>query len=193
MKSSIVFKIHFSTVYLQKKFMKRTLSLLTIGLMSHIAFGQTTMKQYTVGHPLYISIPDYMNRTMDLNDDAMFQFQSEVKDVYGYVIEDNKEELKIAQMNFSSVNEFYDKFIKSFVEGEETVKQSPPVSQKKGDINFIEADVSFYSKEAKTEIYYFIGIVETKTAYYKLLCYCSLENKAKFKADFQKILYSLRD
>jgi hypothetical protein len=133
-----------------------------------------------------------MNRTTDLNDDACFQFQSEVKDVYGYVIEDNKEELKIAQLNFSSVKEFYDQFIKSFVEGEEKVKQSTPI-ERKGAINFIEADVSFYSKEAKTEIYYFIGIVETKTAYYKVLCYCSLENKDKFKADFQKILYSLKD
>ena len=109
------------------------------------------------------------------------------------VIEDNKEELKLAEMNFSSVKEFYDEFIKSFIEGEEKVKQSSPISQKKGEINFIEADVSFYSKEAKTEIYYFIGIVETKKAYYKLLCYCSLENKDKFKADFQKILYSLKD
>jgi hypothetical protein len=172
--------------------MKRIISLLIIAFISSFVFGQTTMKPYTIGHPIYISIPDYMNRTMDLNDDACFQFQSEVKDVYGYVIEDNKEELKIAQLNFSSVKEFYDQFIKSFVEGEEKVKQSTPI-EKKGTINFIEADVSFYSKEAKTEIYYFIGIVETKTAYYKVLCYCSLENKDKFKADFQKILYSLKD
>lgn len=173
--------------------MKRTITLLILSFSASFVFGQATMKQYTVGHPVQISIPDYMNRTMDLNDDAFFQFQSEVKDVYGYVIEDNKEELKIAELNFSSVNEFYDDFIKSFVEGEEKVTQSKPISQKKGDVNFMEADVSFYSKEAKTEIYYFIGVVETKTAYYKVLCYCSLENKSKFKADFQKILYSLKD
>ena len=67
------------------------------------------------------------------------------------------------------------------------------VGLQKGDINFIEADVSFSRKDAKTEIYYHIGIVETKTAFYKVLSYCTLENKAKFKADFQKILYSLKD
>ena len=111
--------------------MKRTISLLAFAFVSGFVFGQTTMKQYSVGHPIYISIPDYMNRTMDLNDDACFQFQSEVKDVYGYVIEDNKEELKLAEMNFSSVKEFYDEFIKSFIEGEEKVKQSSPISQKK--------------------------------------------------------------
>lgn len=66
-------------------------------------------------------------------------------------------------------------------------------SQKKSDINFIESDFSNYSREAKADIYHLIGIVETKTAYYKVLSYCSLENKAKFKADFQKILCSLKD
>lgn len=172
--------------------MRKIIALLALSVVTSFSYGQT-MKQLTVGHPITISLPDYMNRTMGLNESAAIQFKSVVKDVYGYVIEDNKEELKLVEMNFGSINEFYDDFIKGFVEGEEKVKQSKPVSQKKGDINFIEADVSFYSKEAETEIYYLIGIVETKTSYYKVLCYCSLENKAKFKADFQKILYSLKD
>ena len=173
--------------------MKRIITLLTLSFLTSAVFGQAAMKPFTIGHPIYLSLPDYMNRTLGLNDDAVFQFKSEVKDVYGYVIEDNKEELKLAEMNFSSINEFYDEFIKGFVEGEEKVNQSKPIIQKKGEVTFIEADVSYFSKEAKTEIYYLIGIVETKTAYYKILSYCTLANKAKFKADFQKILYSLKD
>ena len=173
--------------------MKKIISTLILAFITSIGFSQTVMKQHIVGHPIYISLPDYMNRTLGINDDASIQFKSEVKDVAGFVIEDNKEELKMAEMNYSSLTEFYDEFIKGFIEGEEKVNQSKPVSQKKGDINFIEADVSFYDKDAKTEIYYLIGIVETKTAYYKVLSYCSLENKAKFKSDFQKILYSLKD
>lgn len=173
--------------------MNKLITLLTLAFIAPPVFGQTTMKEYTIGHPIHIALPDYMNRTLGLNEDAVVQFKSEVKDVYGYVIEDNKEELRLAEMNFSSVNEFYDEFIKSFIEGEEKVNQSKPMVQKKGEITFIEADVSFYSKEAKTEIYYLVGIIETKTAYYKVLSYCTLANKAKFKADFQKILYSLKD
>jgi hypothetical protein len=173
--------------------MKKLIYTSVLLFFTTLALGQTAMKPHTVGHPVYVSLPDYMNRTIGLNDDAIFQYKSEVKDVYGYVIEDNKEELKLAEMNFTSITEFYDEFIKGFVEGEEKVTQSKPVSQKKGEINFIEADVSYYSKEAKTDIYYLIGIVETKTAFYKILNYCTLDNKAKFKADFQKILYSLKD
>jgi hypothetical protein len=157
------------------------------------AFSQTAMKPLTVGHPITINLPDYMTRTIGINDDAAIQFKNEVKDVYGFVIEDNKDELKMAEIAYSSITDFYDEFIKEFVKGEEKLQQSKPVSKKVGDVSFIEADVSFYSKEAEAEIYYLIGIVETKTAYYKVLCYTALANKAKFKADFQKIVYSLKD
>jgi hypothetical protein len=66
-------------------------------------------------------------------------------------------------------------------------------SKKKEEMNFIESDITYYDKDAKTEIYYLVGVVETKTAYYKVLSWAVAENKDKFKADFQKILYSLKD
>lgn len=173
--------------------MKKSLSTLTLTLITVFVFSQTVMKQYTVGHPYTISLPDYMAKTSGINSDASIQYKSEVKDVYGFVVEDNKESLKLAEINFTSINDFYDEFIKEFIEGEEKVKKSNPIPSKKGEISFLEADVSMYDKDAQTEIYYLIGIVETKNAFYKVLSYCSLENKAKFKEDFKKILYSLKD
>ncbi|MFI5128804.1 MAG: hypothetical protein ACHQFX_02385 [Chitinophagales bacterium] len=173
--------------------MKKVIGILAFTFIASISFSQTTMKQYTVGHPFYISLPEYMNKTAGINGDASIQYKNEVKDVFGFVIEDNKEILKMAEMNYSSITEFYEDFIKGFIEGEEQVKQSQPISLKKGDINFIEADVSYFDKNAQAEIYYLVGIVETKKAYYKVLSYCSLSNKAKFKEDFKKILYSLKD
>jgi hypothetical protein len=47
--------------------------------------------------------------------------------------------------------------------------------------------------EDKSDIYYLVGILETKTSYYKVISDTGIENKDKFKADFQKILYSLND
>jgi len=173
--------------------MKTTVTTLVLALSASFAFSQTTMKQYTVGHPFTISLPDYMNKTSGVNSDASIQYKNEVKGVYGFVIEDNKEILKLAEINYTSISEFYEDFIKGFIEGEDKVKKSTPIPVKKGEINFIEADVSMYDKDAKMEIYYLIGIVETKTAYYKVLSYCSLEDKAKFKEDFKKTLYSLKD
>lgn len=165
--------------------------LLTININS--SWAQSALQYYKGGHTFDIGLPAYMSRTMGLNSAASIQYKSVVKDVYGFVICDTKEDLSLAEMKFSSINEFYEDFINSFLTQEENRNVSKPVQQKKGDIHFIESDVVYFDKDAKTDIYYLVGIVETKKAFYKVLSWAVAENKDKFKADFQKILYSLKD
>ncbi len=175
--------------------MKKTIVIFTttLVLMTTTIFSQTELKQYKAGHSFDIGLPDYMSRTVGLNSASAIQYKSTLKDVYGFVIFDTKEDLILADLKYSSVNEFYEDFIKGFLKDEKKRKVSNPQSQKIGDINFIECDVTYYDKDAKAEIYYLVGIVETKTAYYKVLSWSAAEKKDKFKADFQKILYSLKD
>ena len=175
--------------------MKRTIASISIILVfiTSNLFAQTSLKEYQIGHVVSVSLPDYMSRTMGLNSSSILQYKSTVKDVYGFIIEDNKEELTLVEMNYSSINEFCEDFAKDFLKDEKKKTFSYPEYKKIGDINFAEFDATYYDKEAKTEIYYLIGIVETKTSYYKVLSYTSKENKNKFKADFQSILYSLKD
>lgn len=175
--------------------MKKKITFITTAffLISSAVLAQTNLKEYEAGHIFHISIPEYMGRTIGLNNAATIQYKSEVKDVYGFVIEDNKEELKLAELNYSSINEFYEGFIKDFLTDEDNRFVSQPLYKKNGDANFVESDVTYYDKEAKINIYYLVGIVETKSAYYKVLSWSAAENKDKFKADFQKIVYSLKD
>lgn len=174
------------------KITKYLLALL-FALVALTNYGQTSFKDLKVGHVFYISIPDYMSKTTGLNTSASIQFKSVVKDVYGFIIEDSKEDLKLAETNFSSINEYYDFFIKDFLKDEDKRSISTPNSFKKGQNNYLEIDASYFDKDAKIDIYYYVCVVETKDSYYKVLCWSSLENKDKFKADFQKIAYSLRD
>ncbi len=173
--------------------MKKLIVALFVIFNSTTLFAQTTLKEHKVGHVVTVSLPDYMNRTFGLNDDAIIQYKSTVKDVYGFVIEDNKEEMTLAEMNFSSINEFCEEFAKDFLKDEKKKVFTYPEYKKIGDTNFAEFDATYYDKDAKTEIYYLVGIVETKTAFYKILAYSTKENKDKFKADFQSILYSIKD
>jgi hypothetical protein len=96
-------------------------------------------------------------------------------------------------MLYGSTTEFFEDFSKDFLKDEEKRTLSKPISKKIGNTNFIEFEASYYDKESKIEIAYVIGIVETPTAFYKVLCWSALENKDKYKADFQKIIYSLKD
>ncbi|MDD4971120.1 MAG: hypothetical protein PHT07_16960 [Paludibacter sp.] len=175
--------------------MKRRITILATILMliSITSFGQTTVKEFKVGHIFYVSLPDYMSKTTGLNDASVIQFKNSVKDIAGFIIEDNKEELDLLEMKFSSIDDFYENFIKDFLIKQKNRTISQPVSQMIGNNKFIECDATYYDKDSKMKIYYFVGIVETKDAYYKVLCFGGLESKDKYKADFQKTLYSIRD
>jgi len=157
------------------------------------SYAQTPLKEFKAGSIFYVSLPDYMSRTVGLNSAATFQYKNAVKDVYGFVIIDDKEEMALADLKYGSINEFFEDFTKDFLEGEDKRKLSKPVYEKKGDLNFAECDASYFDKDADAEIYYHVGVVETKTAFYKVLSWALLENKEKFKADFQSILYSVKD
>jgi len=175
--------------------MKKTFAIFTTTLvfMATAVFAQTEFKHHKAGHSFDIELPEYMGKTAGLNNASAIQYKNTVKDVYGFIIFDTKEDLALVDMKFSSINEFYEDFIKDFLKDEEKRKVSKPQSQKKGEINFIECDVTYFDKVAKINIYYLVGVVETKTAYYKVLSWAAEENKEKFKSDFQKILYSLND
>ena len=172
---------------------KITLLITALAFMGSSIIAQTSLKEFKAGGVFYVSVPEYMSKTVGLNTSASVQFKNTVKDVYSFVIVDNKEELTLAELNYGSINEFFEDFVKDFLEGEKKREISKPVYQKKNDLNFAECDASYYDEELKGEIYYHVGVVETKTAYYKVLSWVLAENKEKYKADFQSILYSLKD
>lgn len=160
---------------------------------AYTGYSQSTKTEFKVGHIFYVSLPTYMKKTGGLNSSSSFEYKSSVQDVYGFVIEDNKEEMALQEIFFTNLTEFFDHFIKDFVKDEDKRNVSAPVYSQKNGINFVECDVSYFDKEANADIYYLVGIVETKTSFYKVLSWSTVENKEKFKADFQSILYSLRD
>jgi hypothetical protein len=175
--------------------MRKTIAIFTATLIL-ITFktnAQTAFKEYKGGHVFEVSLPEYMSKTTGLHESGSLQYKSVLKDVYGFIIVDTKEDLSLVELKYSSLNEFYEAVLGDFLKGEEKRKVSKPVYQTKGDLKFVEIDASYYDKESEIEIYYLAGIVETKTAYYQVLSFGALENKDKFKSDFQKILYSLKD
>ncbi|MFY7963465.1 MAG: hypothetical protein ACOVO1_01095 [Chitinophagaceae bacterium] len=173
--------------------MKLKLTLVLMVLFVYSSFSQTTTNDFKVGHIFTVSLPSYMTKTTGINSAASLQYKNTVKDVYGFIIEDSKEELKILEINYTSAKEFYDDFIKDFLPKEKNRKVSEPIMKKIGDNSFVDVDFSYYDKDAKAEIYYSIGIVETPTTFYKILTWATAANKDKFKADFQKIIYSIKD
>ena len=159
--------------------------------ISTLTVGQTKFNLQKAGNIFDIEIPNYMNRTVGLNDVATVQYKNSAKDIYTIVIEDSKEELAIADIYYSSLKEFQDEFEKDFVADGKRRTSSQPIFKTINNVNFVEYDVTYYDEELKIEVYYLVGIVETKSHFYKVLSWTNLASKNEFKPDFQKILYSL--
>lgn len=173
--------------------MKKHFLFIVLVLIFQTIDAQTSMKAYEGGHTYQLSLPNYMSKTGGLNSAASIQYKSVIKDVYGFVIYDTKEELNLVEMNFSSISEFYEEFMNDFLVGEKSKKVSTPKFSTQGKTSFIESDVFYYDQDAELEIFYLVGVVETEKAFYKVISWSSAEKKDQFKVDFQQILYSLKD
>ena len=87
-------------------------------LLTKLVIGQTKMIEYQTGQVVKLSLPDYMKRTSGLNDDACLEFQNPVKEVYTIVIQDSKEDLKLSDITYDGIEEFYEVVFKELGLGE---------------------------------------------------------------------------
>lgn len=157
------------------------------------SFAQTTFNTVKTGHTVSFSVPDYMSRTSGINDASFLQFKSVPKDVYTYMIEDSKVELDIVEMKFTSVMDFYEFFIKDFLISEKKRKVSTPVSLSKDGVNYVQSELTYFDKEADSDIYYNITMAETTGYFYQILSFTSEENSKNVKADLSALGVSLKE
>lgn len=163
--------------------------LMTVGT----SFAQTPVRTEKIGHVFSITVPDYMTRTIGLNDAASAQFKNEIKDVYTLVIEDSKADLELVDMKFLNAMEFYEEFIKDFLKGEKDRNIGTPKSFEKDGVKFVQVEATYYDKDAKAKVYYNITIAETQGYFYKILSYTSEANKTKLRDDLFKLGTTIRD
>jgi hypothetical protein len=111
--------------------------------------------------------------------------------VYLVVVEDEKEELKSLEMEFSNSNEFLEYFIKDYYLDAEKRELSEIKEFKNKGNNFSQVELTFQDSDG--EYFMLITIVDTKTHFYKILNWTVLKNKDKYYGDFIKTAKSLQD
>lgn len=175
--------------------MKKTIQTFALFFLIQMTNAQTKLVEYKTGHVIKLSVPEYMVRTSGLNEDACLQFQNPVKEVYTIVIEDDKESLKLIDLNYEGIEEFYDMVFKELGVGESYANRKVGTPKKKtiGTYNFMINDCTLTDKELKADLYYVMGIVETPNAYYQVMSWTLIENKEKFKKEFENIVYTLKE
>lgn len=172
--------------------MKNFIVLILLLIICKTSFAQTKMDKYEVGQ-FTVSLPDYMSKTGGLNPDAVLQFRNMVRDVSGYIIREEKSVKEIDDTANPSINEYYSQLLKEFLINKEERKVTSPVETTNGDAKFMSTELTFLDDETVIYYYNFVGIVETKNAFYKVICTSSLDFKNQYKNDFQKIFNSIKD
>lgn len=175
--------------------MKKSIQLFAVLFLVQSVFAQTKMVEYKTGHVVKLSVPEYMVRTSGLNDDACLEFQNAVKEVYTIVIQDDKESLQLAELSYDGIEEFYEMIFKELGVGESYVNRKLGTPNKKtiGAYKFMINDCSLTDKELEADLYYVMGIVETPNSFYQVMSWTLLENKEKFKKEFENIVYTLKE
>lgn len=154
-------------------------------------------KDFEVNGLYSISVPSFMNKTTDLNDEASFQYQNIWKELYAMVIEESKEGFgealqynedwmekenslstytQIVYDNIAAVAEVYEK------EWKETVIHGLPAK-----ILQLNANIG------GLDIFYMIGIVDGKENYYQVYTWTLSKKEAEHQEKMQAIIDSFQE
>ena len=170
--------------------MKKSYLIYFFILLSSLCYSQG-FETKQGGHVYSLEVPNYLKKTYDLNDVATLEYKNLIKDVYLVVVEDEKEELKSVEMEFSNSNEFLEYFIKDYYIDAEKRELSETKEFNNNGNKFSQVELTF--QDADGEYFMLITIVETKTHFYKILNWTALKNKDKYYKDFIKTAKSLQD
>jgi hypothetical protein len=155
-------------------------------------YAQTPLSEKKAGHVFYLSIPDYMLKTYDLNDVATLQYKNAAKEAYTIVIEDSKEQLEALGIKYTDAEDFLNDFLEEYNKDAKNRKVS---SVKKFEANGNKcAQVEHtWQDENNNDLYMLITIVDSKTHYYKIMSWTLGKFKNNYKNDYAAIAKSLRD
>ena len=138
-----------------------------------------------------MKMPEYLTRAYDLNDAASLQYKSLVRDAYVIVIEDSREELSGIGMVFGNTREFLHYFADDF-KAEAGERSAGEVREFRANGNQ-HAQMEMTWRENDIGFYMLITAVESKTHFYKIMCWTVAAQADQFRKDFEIISSSLTD
>lgn len=92
---------------------------------------------------------------------------------------------------FTNSTDFLDYFIKDYQIESERRSITDPMEFKSNKNMHTQVELTFSVEE--NDLYMVVTVIETKTHFYKILCWTLLEYKNQFRDDYLKISKSLKD
>ena len=163
---------------------KLILSAFLLFCFSNIALAQ---KKILGAETYSIKLPSGFERTVGTNDAASVQWENEIKEVYGYVLFENIDELTIADITTESKN-YADLSLNNFNDDDTYKLINTRKYKTKSGLETEERELSYFDKEIEIEIHFLINIFKSKHFIYKMINYGSSETFKNARTDIQYII-----
>lgn len=153
------------------------------------SIGQNSYIKKDFGHTISLEYPESFLRTFNLNPDASVELFDEKTDSYIILIEDEKELLKVLDVNYTN-DTYFDETISA-------MSETAVITEKKNAKSFKTASgnnakqIEIFTEEEGIKIYYLITTIESNDYFYKILCWTVRENYEKQSPAFMRISNSL--
>lgn len=164
---------------------------LLVALISSLTTFAQNFSTQKGGHCYTLDLPNYLLKTYDLNDVATLQYMNTAKDAYVIVIEDSKDELNYLRMVMNGPTEFLEFFLKDYQAKAKKRKVSPVTTFESNGNNHAQVELSWEENGVKLSM--LITVAESKSHFYKILCWTNGPNFENMKQDFLAISKSLKD
>ena len=176
---------------------KTFIFILSILLLQSCDSGDEEQK-ITIENKYTLSIPAFLTKVNNLNDDASLQYQHAWKEFYVIAIDEPKNEMQKALID-NNLTGIYENNINGYSKLMlDVFKESlnNPIQSELIDTTVNEMPAKLTTLNGTVEgidAFYSIGIYEGKERYYQVLAWTLSSKKYSYKSKMNKILYSLKE
>ncbi|MES2486591.1 MAG: hypothetical protein V4581_11685 [Bacteroidota bacterium] len=178
--------------------MKKILPVLVVLILAVVSCNMAPQTQTVKIENRYsLDLPDYLEKTTDLHDEASLQYQNLLKEFYVIVIDESKAEFNKAiedagNLDFAGNLEGYANMGLYFKK--ETVKFDGEPTPKAATINNLQARiVNINGTINNLPVYWKEAYIEGKNTYYQVIIWTLAEKKAEHEKDMQDIVNSFKE
>ena len=155
-----------------------------------------TLKTVTIEDKYSISLPSFLSKGNNLNEDASLQYQNLLKEFYVIVIDEQKSELQRALVQYdltetytNDLTGYSELLLNAFEQGVYVTQKSEPIDTL---INNMPAKlITILGRVNGIDIFYSIAFIEGERRYYQIMTWTLLSRQYKYEDKMSEIIHSL--
>lgn len=160
---------------------------------------EADLKYVQINNEYSMSLPKYMTKAKNLNDEASLQYQNVFKETYIIVIDEDKQEfidtfidMGVYDSTLSVVENYRDAQVNAMSENMTIVKEGNPVALKinNRDAQTIQFDGNI--EGVKNDIAYYLTFVEGNDKVYMIMAWTLVNRKAKYGKTFDTMVKTFK-